>query len=403
MKSSFYLVLCVAFLDYIGVGLIFPVFSSMLFDSSSSLLPLETPSNIRGFWLGILIAMMPLAQFFSAPILGTLSDGKGRKKPLAVSLGIASIGYLIAALSTAVCRLIGLFLSRLIIGFASGNIAIVQASIADISSQENKTKNYGLYGMAMGAGFTLGPLLGGWLSIYGYIYVFLAAAVLLGINLIFVLLLFKETCRFRVKKTINPWMGLAQLKKAFQLHGLKTILLCSFLGIFGWVYFFEFVPVYLIAQFQFSSEKLGLFFAVAGGCYALSTGLLIRPLIKIIKTEKLFFLSMLCTGIVIFAMAFTPSVFWIWPLIIVICYCTAPFSPTSSALVSNGVPSEIQGEALGILGSINAAAFALAPLLSGSFVGAHPTCPMWVGGILMFLGGVIGWSVLGYKCLKQKI
>ena len=400
MKSSFYLLLFVAFIDYIGVGLIFPVFSSMLFNPSSTLLPVETTAEVRGLWLGVLIAMMPLAQFFSSPIWGTISDGKGRKQPLLFSLFIAMIGYLVAASATWAGSLIGLFFSRLIIGFSSGNIAIVQASIADLSTPENKAKNYGLYSMAMGSGFTLGPLLGGWLSLYGYALPFLAAAALVVANLCLIFFLFKETSSLRIKKIIHWAMGLMQLKKAFQLQGLKTILLCSFLGIFGWVYFFEFVSVYLISRFQFSPGDLGFFFGVAGGFYALSTGILIRPLVKRLKPELLFFLSMLLTGIVIFSMSFIPSVIWIWPVIILICYCTAPFSPTSTTLVSNGVPPEIQGEALGVLGSINAAAFALSPLLSGSFVGNHPTMPMWVGGILMGVGGVIGCAVFGSKLFK---
>ncbi len=34
MKSTLYIALCVAFIDNMGVGLIYPLFSSMLFDSS---------------------------------------------------------------------------------------------------------------------------------------------------------------------------------------------------------------------------------------------------------------------------------------------------------------------------------------------------------------------------------
>ena len=63
--------------------------SLMLFDHSFSLVPLETSPHMRGVWLGFLLSLMPLAQFFSAPIWGAISDSKGRKNPLQISLIIA--------------------------------------------------------------------------------------------------------------------------------------------------------------------------------------------------------------------------------------------------------------------------------------------------------------------------
>jgi DHA1 family tetracycline resistance protein-like MFS transporter len=400
MKSSFYLILFVAFIDYIGIGLVFPIFSSMLFNPSGALVPVETTAAMRGVWLGLLLTAMPVAQFFSSPLWGTVSDGKGRKKPLAFTLGLAFIGYALAALATHLDSLWGLLISRLFIGCAAVNVSILQAAIADITPKEGKSKNYSLYSMAMGAGFTLGPFFGGWLSTFGYATSFLFVALLVCLNLIFVFFLFKETSPFRIKKKLHLAMGFTLLKKAFQLHGLKTIFLCSFLGCFGWVYFFEFIPVFLIKNFQFSPKDLGLFFMVAGGMYTLSTGLLIRPLLKRFKPELLLFASMLLSGTLIFSLAFIPSAIWVWPLMILIVYSDAPFSPTSTTLVSNGASPEIQGEALGVLGSINAAAFALSPLASGSFVGDHPQMPMWIGGSLLCVSGMIGCAVFRSKLFR---
>lgn len=89
MKASLYIALFVVFIDNMGVGLIYPLFSSMLFDLKLPLLPPGTTHEMRGFWLGLLLALMPLAQFFSAPIWGAISDNLGRKRPLQLSLSIA--------------------------------------------------------------------------------------------------------------------------------------------------------------------------------------------------------------------------------------------------------------------------------------------------------------------------
>ena len=136
----------------------------------------------------------------------------------------------------------------------------------------------------------------------------------------------------------------------------------------------------MISEFQFSSLELGFFYGVAGAVYALSTGLLIRPLVRRLKPESLFFGGMFLTALTIFFLPLAPSFFWIWPLIIVICYFVAYVSPTSTTLVSNSASPQIQGEALGVLTSVNAAALGFSPLFSGGFVGGHPTLAMWIGG-----------------------
>src|SRR5688572_2960917 len=122
MKSSLYTVLFIAFIDFLGIGIIYPLFSAMLFDRDLMVLPLETSNHIRGLWLGILFSLTPLAQFFSSPLWGAFSDNKGRKKPLQVSLFVALFGYLVALVGVAGSSIVLLCLSRVMIGFSSGNL-----------------------------------------------------------------------------------------------------------------------------------------------------------------------------------------------------------------------------------------------------------------------------------------
>ena len=399
-KASFSIALFVAFVDYMGLGLIYPLFSSMLFNSSLPLLHPETSQEMRGFWLGVLLALMPLAQFFSSPMWGALSDSKGRRSPLLLSIGIAFIGYTTALCGVFFSSLFLLLMSRLIIGCAAGNISIVQATIADLSAPEEKTKNFGLYSMALGLGFTLGPFFGGVLSSWDYSIPFLFAALVVALNLLFALKSFKETHHDRFESKLSWTMGLGQLKKAFLFKGSRTILLASFFHNFGWSYFFEFAPVYLISRFHFGPTELGFFFAAGGFYYALSAGFLIRTLIQRLKAETLFFGGILLTACTIFTIPFLPSSYWIWPIMFVICYFVAFVTPTSTTLISNNASQKAQGEALGILGSVNAAALVLSPLFSGSLVGINPTLPMWVGGSTMIIGALIVLAVFRSRLFK---
>lgn len=403
LKISLYISLFVAFIDYMGVGLIYPLFAAMLFDDSLPLLPLTTSHEVRGIWLGVLISLMPLAQFFSSPIWGAISDDKGRKKPLHFSIGIGMIGYLVAFCGIVFYNIWLLLASRLIIGFASGNMSIVQATIADLSAKEEKVKNFGLYSMALGTGFTLGPFFGGALASLGYSIPFLFAFILTFLNLLFAIFFFKETFCASVKKKLKWTVGIDQLKKAFVFKGLRTILLCSFLHNFGWSYFFEFIPVYLISQFQFSSLTLGIFYGAAGCFYALSTGLLIRPGINRLLPETLFFGGNLLAALAILIVPFLPTAFWMWPVMFLICYFVAFVTPSSTTLVSNNATPQMQGEALGILSSVNAAALVFSPLFSGSLVGKYPELPMIIGGCTLLIAACLLLFVFRGRLFKRTI
>jgi len=399
-KSSLYIALFVAFIDYMGVGLIYPLFSSMLFDCTHCLVSPDTSNETRGILLGLLLALMPLTQFFAAPIWGAVSDSKGRKKPLQMSLVVGCLGYLTAFSGVALNSVALLLVSRFIIGFAAGNMSIVQATVADVSLPETKAKNFGLYCMALGLGFTLGPFFGGALSSWGYMVPFIFALLITTLNLAFAFLFFKETHTRIFKRTLSWTMGITHLKKAFQFKGVRVILLASFLHNFAWSYFFEFIPVYLIYRFRFSSLELGFFYGVAGGFYALSTGLLIRPFVKRLKPETLFFMGNLLTALTIGSTLFLPSAYWIWPFLILMAFFVAFVTPSATTIISDNANSQSQGEALGVLSSVNAAALVLSPIVSGTLVGRYPTLPMWVGGAVMLLAALLVLSFFRGKLFR---
>jgi DHA1 family tetracycline resistance protein-like MFS transporter len=399
-KRSFFTALLVIFIDYIGIGLIYPLFSSMIFDPKHPLLPQDLNGQTRGLYLGILLALMPLVQFFTAPIWGSLSDSYGRKKPLLASLTIAVFGYIFLWGGAFYAAIEFLFLGRALTGFASGNTAIIQASIADISDKQDKAKYFAYYSMAMGSGFTLGPFIGGMLSTYSYDIPFLFTLAMLLINLCCALFLFKETHENPKKTPIKVKTALHQLTKAFTYKGLRIIFLASFLHNFGWSYFFEFIPIYLINKFSFTSLDLGTFYGLAGAFYALSTGLLIQPILKRLTNEFLFFAGNLLTGLTILCLLLLPSIGWLWVVLFLICFFVAVVTPTSTTIVSNATTERFQGESLGIMSSVNAAALVLSPLFSGSFVGAYPSLSIKVGGSFMILASLVLIATL-YKGFKK--
>src|SRR5271170_2568903 len=136
-------------IDVIGWGLIIPVMPQLI--AGMKHIPVNQASKDGG-WL---LAVYALMQFVCAPILGNLSDKYGRRPVLLFSLLGFGIDYLFLALAPTYSWL---FVGRIISGITGASFTTASAYIADISTPENRAKNFGLIGAAFGLGFIIGPL-----------------------------------------------------------------------------------------------------------------------------------------------------------------------------------------------------------------------------------------------------
>ncbi len=394
-RISLLLILMVCFIDIAGVGLVYPMFASMLFQPDGQLLSPDTSDAVRGACLGILLAAMPLTQFFSSPILGMLSDQKGRKKILIPSLALGVLGYLIAMFAVYWGSYILLLFSRIGIGISAGTAAVVSASMADISLPEEKSKNFALMNMVFGLGFTVGPFFGGLLSelkmgfIEGYALPFAAAGVVTLINLLFTILFFEETFTPKTVEPLSFTIGLKNIKKAFQIENLRVVFFVIFLTCTGWSFYWEFAPVTWISTYGFTAGTIGNFYAYGAIVYALSCGLLIRPIVDRFSNQLVMRYSLMLCGASIAALLLHDNELWLWLYIPVQQFAMALFFPTASALVSNSVSQDVQGETLGVLQSMDALAFAVSPLIAGPLLGISALMPIAVGSSVILLSGGI--------------
>jgi DHA1 family tetracycline resistance protein-like MFS transporter len=374
-----------------GIGLVYPLFSSMIFSAEPLLLPTETAEGTRSLYLGALLAAMSIAQFFSSPLLGSLSDQKGRKRVLILSLWVGIIGYALCMGAVLVGNVFLLIGSRLLIGLSAGNAAVVGASIADMSTPENKAKHFGWYAMMSGVGFTVGPFLGGILSSWGYEVPFLTAGVATLGSLLLVQRWFPETHTVTDSAPLTfCWhQGLRDLKKALRMPTLRLLFLAVLFFCFGWSFFYEFIPVSWIADYGFTTAQIGLYYAYGAGFFALSSGVLIRPIVTRYTPGNILFFAFLGLGLLLlFLLAARPPASWLFGYLPLVNFLCALGFSTYTAHVSNRTSKEAQGEVLGILQSIQAAAFALSPLAAGPALGPYPHLPLLVGGLCMCLAAL---------------
>jgi DHA1 family tetracycline resistance protein-like MFS transporter len=383
------LVILIVLLDWAGLGMVYPMFSSMLFSAEGQLFDLNLTPSLKGLILGILLAAMPIAQFFSAPILGSYSDIKGRKPILIISLMIIILGYILSGIGASIKSITTLIISRVLVGIGAGNSAVVSATLSDLSSKELKTKYFGYYSMASGVGFTIGPLLGGELSMIDFSLPFWIAALANAISLL-LMVFFKETKSLSVSEIKPSTMsGIRQCIEAFSYKHLRFIFLANFIYCFGWSYYYEFLPVIWIHDLGLNSHKIGLFFAYGALWFALGSGVIVQPMTRAIGNKAVIIVSFLlqATAIALSILFTSESAVWIYfPLIN--CLSSLCF-PSLMALVSDRVEANIQGEILGIHTSIQSAAFAISPLAAGTLLGSYLYMPILIGAITMFGAAIL--------------
>jgi DHA1 family tetracycline resistance protein-like MFS transporter len=385
----------IGFIDLVGVGLVYPMFSSMLYQENCIFLSDTISDTMRGACLGVLLATMPLTQFFSAPLLGMLSDRRGRKPIIEFGLLVGFVGYLIAISAVSLGSLPLLLLSRVAIGISAGTVSVVNAAVADISSSADKAKNFGILNMAMGLGFTVGPLLGGFLSeldlgfIRGYSVAFLGAALMTLTNLVLVLGYFKESYTPSNAVACSLVQGVVNIRKAFLSRELRAVFACVFCSCVGWSFYWEFAPVTWIVEYNFDQPTIGYCYAYGALAYALSCGFLIRPIVSRFANECVLFYALIGCAVSIGLLMLHSSPWWLWIYIPLQQYFIALFWPTAAATVSNASSEAKQGEALGIFASVESLAFALSPLIAGPLLGISIAMPILLGSGMVLLAAVV--------------
>lgn len=390
-KGNLATLFLIVFLDLVGIGILIPVLAPLMLDPSGTLVPATWTEGTRNIAFGLLVAAYPLAQFFGAPILGTLSDRYGRKKLLIASLVGTLIGYIVFALGLLGNQLWLLYFSRFLDGFTGGNIGVANSAIADMSTRDNRAKNFGLIGMAFGFGFIIGPYLGGKLadpsvfSGFNMATPFWFAALLSATSLILLATLFQETLKEKSHKKVHLFMGFKHITKAVQMHNLKTIFLVVFLHMLGFCFYTQFMPVFLVQKFSMNSAAIGSLFAFIGLWIALSQGVFTRIAARFFIPQKVLRFSLLFLALSLVAVTRVPSVFLL--------YMTQPFLalfegltfPNTTAVVSELSRPEEQGEAMGVTQSLRALGQAIPSLVAGFLVTLNQNLAILTGSGIILL------------------
>lgn len=384
-----------------GIGLIMPVLPSLLTELTGSGL------GEAAKWGGLLTFVYALMLFLCGPTIGNLSDKYGRRPVLLTSVGMLAIDYIIMALAGS---LLLLFVGRTLAGISGGAFSVASAFVADVSTKEERAKNFGLVGAAFGVGFVIGPAVGGVLGELGIRAPFYAAAALSLLNFLFGYFVVPESLPLHKRRRFdltraNPFGALMQLTHmpvvTMLLVGLLFFDLAQYVYPSIWSYF-------AVEAFGWSTADIGLSLAVVGIGFAIVQGYLIRIIEPKLGAAVALYLALTCNLIAFVALLFVTNG--------KLAYAFIPFSalgamatPAFTGLMSNLTPDDQQGELQGIISSAAGIAMIITPItttqLFAAFTGENaliylPGAPFGLSALLIIVS--VFFAFAGLTKHKQK-
>jgi len=410
-KAAISFILITLFIDILGIGIIIPVLPELVKSfilNDPEFVAGKTAEELKaivdstaGWYIGWIGASYALMQFIFAPILGALSDRYGRRPVILGSLFALGVDFLVMGFAPSIAWL---FLGRIFAGIMGGSFSAANAYIADISTPENRARNFGLVGMMFGLGFIFGPALGGLLGGIHIKLPFFVSAGLALVNWIYGFFVLPESLpaekrsSFTLSKA-NPFGTIGRLQAYPLVAGLALVFLCLSFAQRGlenvWV---------LYTGFRFGWDEMtnGFALALVGITAAIVQGGLVRPLIARFGERRAIILG---TTISIFGfLGYGLATHgWMIPIVIVVGSLGGITGPAIQSLVAAEVDSSDQGKVQGALTSLMSLTNIFAPVFfttglfshfsSGNAIFPMPGASFIVGAVFILAGNLVARSL----------
>jgi MFS family permease len=388
---------------------------------------------------GILAAVYPAFQLIGAPILGRWSDIYRRKKVLLISHGGTLIGWMfflfalflpVENLFTVSSTFFGtiiitlpllvLFFARLIDGITGGNISVANAYLVDISSDENRSKNFGKMAISSNLGFIIGPALAGILggTIYQEILPVLTALFLSLLTLIVIALGLKESKpkpqltvigKIPEKPSIRkvfaqeckecyqaPNPKKLRFKDVFKLKHISFLIALYFFIFLGFNIFYTSFPIYAVSGLKWTVIELGVFYAVLSGIMVLVQGPILHKSLKKFSEEKLVVIGgiILGTNFILFV---SNNNILIYVAAILFAVGNGLMWPSFMSILSKTAGNSYQGFIQGVASSFGSLASIVGLIIGGLLYNL-------IGGFtfLISAGIIFVVFIMSFKLLKMK-
>jgi MFS transporter, DHA1 family, tetracycline resistance protein len=389
-RAAFVFIFITVVLDMISFGIIIPVFPQLILRLQGG--DMAGAAAIFGIF-GTAFAVM---QFIFSPVQGALSDRFGRRPVILLSnLGLG-LDYIVMALAQTIPLL---FVGRLVSGATSASFSISGAYVADVTPPQERAARFGMLGAAFGAGFIIGPAIGGLLGAVDLRAPFWAAAVLSITNFLYGVFILPESLPadrrspFRFHAA-NPIGAVRFLGSRPVLLSLATAMLFAFLA-------HDAIPntwvLYTTYRFSFDERAIGVSLAIVGAASLVVNGFLVGRVVKWIG-EYNTLLTGIGFGIVSeLLFCFAPTTWLLLGTLPIYSLAGLSGGPFQS-IATREVQSNEQGQLQGALTALRSMVTLVTPgvytgifaLFVGPLVGVGlPGAPYLLAAILMAATGVL--------------
>jgi MFS family permease len=423
-KNSIFSLLLITFIGTLGYSIVLPFLVFLVVDLGGNAIV-----------YGILSAMYPAFQLIGAPILGRWSDIYGRKKILLLSHGGTLAGWMIFLIalflpvnnlfnvnSTIIgtfaitLPLAALFLARAIDGLTGGNVSVASAYVADISSDENRSKNFGKMAISSNLGFIVGPALAGILvaTVYGEVLPVLAALIISLVVLVVIVFFLKETkCSILMEtpdknyvgrvfsfeskecyKTANP--NRLKFRDVFKLKHISFLLVLYFLIFLGFNIFYTSFPIHAVDGLGWTVTQMGIFYAVLSGIMVLVQGPILRKALRKFSEEQLVIIGSVILG-TNFILFVSPDIILIYGAAVLFAVGNGLIWPSVMSILSNRAGIVYQGTVQGVANSFGSLASIIGLLVGGllyNVLGATT--------FLVSAGVIFSVFIMSFRLMKTK-
>lgn len=373
-QTPLLLVALTILIDFTGFGLVLP------------LLPFWAEQvGANAFNIGLLLTIYALAQFLFTPVLGSLSDRYGRRPIIVISLIIEAISLAMTALAS---NLPLLYVARFIGGLGASNIGTAQAVVADVTSQERRARGMGLVGAAIGAGFVIGPALGGLLAPVGITIPFWIAMGFALSNALLVTFFLPETRALPTEPSLfamhtGPGLLIAGWRTAHRYPAILRLVAINLLYMLAFTAMEAVFALFGQHYFGWGAAQIGYVFTYVGIIVVIMQGGLVGQLARRLGEQRLLLCGLVLLGAGLFMLSFSTFAATVLLALGILSIGDGAVTPMISTLLSFVSPENAQGETLGLSQGVGSLGRVVGPLVAGIlYTLTKPGTPFLVGGML---------------------
>lgn len=403
------------YIDLIGFSIIFPFVPDLM----DHYLRLEGQSGVLGWLLaqsnalaqalgsdrhfadvlfaGILTSFFSILQFFFAPFWGALSDRRGRRGVLFITVAGTAAGYVLWVFSGSFWLFL---LSRIVCGAFGGNLSVATAAVADVTTRAERSKAMGIVGAAFGLGLVTGPMLGALTASHNLLAAHpslarfginpftvpaLIALAMSLVNLVWIGLRFRETlapehrAEARSARITRPLRALLSLDNA----PVRRANLVAFIFSLAFVAMETSLTFLAGQRFGYTARQNGMLMVFLGVCSIVTQGWIVRQLLPRLSELRVLYSGLFVSTFGLLAIGFAYQPWLLYVGLALLATGSGLVNPATTGLISLYSSQAEQGRVLGLFRSLGSLSRAITPVLAGAVFWIFGSSSVFIGGAVL--------------------